>query len=1229
VSVASGVGVVLLIVGATLVEIPRSLAVPAVSYGPGPCQVSTFTFLTGPGSRSSTLTYSSTVAGCSWTASTDSNWFTLTQTSGTANGTQIVIPYSIAANGTGNPRSSNLTINTTTFVGMVQNSSNCTYTISPSAITIPASGGNSDGLNVTSSPAGCWWFPSFPLPTWIKNFSSSTPHDQAPEIVTFIANGPNNGPPLAATIGTGSDPPSPASFTITQLGTTGPPALTSLSPSTAAAGGLAFTVTINGSAFLSGATVYWNTTALTTTFVSSSQLTASVPASLLATTGTASISVISGGITTNSLPFTINPPGQSCNFTLSPASATFGASGGSASINVTATRPDCSWTAAASAGWINLPSPTNTGSATLNYAVAANPAGTSRTGFITIGSSTFTIIQGGTLCTYSLANTSQGFGAAGGSGTVTVHAPPGCAWSAVSTSPAVTFGASGGSGDGAVGYTVSSNSNVQRTAITVTVANMAFIVTEEGTGTTLGCAATVPSTPQVALEGRTEVVGDLVLNCSGVSGSLSADINLALNVNLTSTDAVLSVNGGTAINGSVSGANSVRWTGVNITPATGGTATLRISKVRADASELLNGSSITGKVTVDAGGAGVPVTGDTPTLATASRSLLFSRSQAIQSAGQSTIPLGYQEAQAQSFTANVTRLRMVLNNVPSTVQVYAPVFPTQGNSRAQLYSADAFGLGGSPVAGTSFAGGTYQQLTVTAGTTSATWLVLAADPLQVETWTFPLLLVNGATNDINAITVSGTLGPVSDVSVASATAPVPRYRDLSVPLKLTNLRMTTSVKSPGSTAPQISASTPHPLQATAGSTVTLVSTVVNDSSDASQAATNVVIENNLPTGMTVVSCSAPGATCNSSGNQAQVTVDTLGPGQTASVTVVAQIDSFLANGSVLDDSSSASSDQVNEDLGANSSGTSIVVLAGLVAVGGTPAFGTGNNQSFTFQFSNPSGFQNLGVVNVLINSAIDGRVACYLAYSVPSQTLFLVDDGGDAGGPFAGAAVLGNTSPIQNSQCSVSLTSAVGNGNALTLVLGITFKPAFGGNKIVYVAARDNGGGNTDWQPLGVWQDPFNSPVSITVGSPNPARGAKPGGQNQQFTFTFTDTNGTGDFGVLNILVNSALDGRHACYLAYSAPANTLFLVDDQGDAGGPFAGSTVLNGGSGGVSNSQCSVSAAGSTVTPGANSLSLTLNITFTPAFAGNRVVYAAARDRSDGNNTGWQAVGTWTIQ
>ncbi len=86
------------------------------------------------------------------------------------------------------------------------------------------------------------------------------------------------------------------------------PALSALSPATATVYGAAYTLTVNGTGFITGATVQWNGTALTTKLVSATQLTASVTATLLASPGTATITVSSGGNASNSIDLPINPP---------------------------------------------------------------------------------------------------------------------------------------------------------------------------------------------------------------------------------------------------------------------------------------------------------------------------------------------------------------------------------------------------------------------------------------------------------------------------------------------------------------------------------------------------------------------------------------------------------------------------------------------------------------------------------------------------------------------------------------------------------------------------------------------------------------------------------------------------------------------------------------------------------------------------------------------------------
>jgi hypothetical protein len=98
------------------------------------------------------------------------------------------------------------------------------------------------------------------------------------------------------------------------------PTVSSISPTSTLAGSAQFTLTVNGTNFVSTSTVNWNGSPLVTTFVSSIKLTAIVPAANVATAGTASVTVVNpapGGGTSNSVTFTINNPGPTTS-SLSP-----------------------------------------------------------------------------------------------------------------------------------------------------------------------------------------------------------------------------------------------------------------------------------------------------------------------------------------------------------------------------------------------------------------------------------------------------------------------------------------------------------------------------------------------------------------------------------------------------------------------------------------------------------------------------------------------------------------------------------------------------------------------------------------------------------------------------------------------------------------------------------------------------------------------------------------------
>jgi hypothetical protein len=109
---------------------------------------------------------------------------------------------------------------------------------------------------------------------------------------------PNNGFTRAATSPT---------VTVTQ-GANPVPVLTSLAPAKGFVGSSSFTLTTNGTGFAAASVIRWNGADRPTTFVSSTQLRATIPSSDMMAVGTAQVSVFSpapGGGLSAALPFTI------------------------------------------------------------------------------------------------------------------------------------------------------------------------------------------------------------------------------------------------------------------------------------------------------------------------------------------------------------------------------------------------------------------------------------------------------------------------------------------------------------------------------------------------------------------------------------------------------------------------------------------------------------------------------------------------------------------------------------------------------------------------------------------------------------------------------------------------------------------------------------------------------------------------------------------------------------
>ena len=159
-----------------------------------------------------------------------------------------------------------------------------------------------------------------------------------------------------------------------------------------------------------------------------------------------------------------------------------------------------------------------------------------------------------------------------------------------------------------------------------------------------------------------------------------------------------------------------------------------------------------------------------------------------------------------------------------------------------------------------------------------------------------------------------------------------------------------------------------------------------------------------------------------------------------------------------------------------------------------PIFHSGATQTVTLRFSHPAGVPELGILNALINRALDG---------------------------LSGPLTLG-----ANSQCTIfSAGSSVSTTNTeLTLTLNISFS---------YLAARSVTQQNSGWQPQCVSSLPETTPTFPRANVLSPTTGDATNATNIQTTW---------------LLINSAVNADRACYVAYFRPGNLLLLFPDSGD---------------------------------------------------------------------------------
>jgi hypothetical protein len=305
------------------------------------------------------------------------------------------------------------------------------------------------------------------------------------------------------------------------------------------------------------------------------------------------------------------------------------------------------------------------------------------------------------------------------------------------------------------------------------------------------------------------------------------------------------------------------------------------------------------------------------------------------------------------------------------------------------------------------------------------------------------------------------------------------------------------------------------------------------------------------------------------------------------------------------------------DSGWGQHGTWTVPVTGATpsAVSVTPSSGSGTTQTFSLAYSHPNGHAAIVSTQVLVNNPISMSNACYLLYHRATNTIYLAND---AGTTWLAPVTLGQSKPLENSQCSVGTvtSSALGNGNVLTLTLSLTFKPGFSGARKLYMEVTD-GTNSSGWQERGAWTVSSGGPPSAV--SVAPASGS---GATQSFSFAASDPDGYAGIVSAQMLVHSSLSTSGGCYLLYYRPTNAIYLTNDTATSWQK----PVTLGQAGTLENSQCAVNPATSSATGNGTTLTISLSLTFKSAFKGTKNVYMEVYDGS--GDSGWQQRGTWTI-
>lgn len=176
-----------------------------------------------------------------------------------------------------------------------------------------------------------------------------------------------------------------------------------------------------------------------------------------------------------------SPASGRCEAAVSSSAASFGAAGGTGTLNVAVAR-ECSWRATSPVSWITFTSAAEgQGDGSVAYSVAANADPVSRQASVSVADRQVPLTQQGAPCQYVVGDIPSSFGSQGDAVDVDLRTHSACAWTASSNAAWATIAPASGRGDAVLRITVAPNTGSDPRSAAFAVADRQLTVTQAST----------------------------------------------------------------------------------------------------------------------------------------------------------------------------------------------------------------------------------------------------------------------------------------------------------------------------------------------------------------------------------------------------------------------------------------------------------------------------------------------------------------------------------------------------------------------------------------------------------------------------------------------------------------------------------------------------------------------------------------------------------------------------